>query len=196
MRRRFSGAPEAGNEPPIALAELQAEQDEANAYLVRREVLRARYASAETRLLIDDSDADAAQQLADVTAQMRAELGHEAHVDGLHELRPGVPEGGTLVVLFYAVEPGGTALLLSALEGAASVSADRSRAIEVSAEVLRSVRAGEDPDAAEFGFGDKRSFLDEFFPDDADEVEAGAAALIARNRAGTAAPGAPDSQAR
>ena len=65
---------------------------------------------------------------------------------------------------------------------------DRHReAVAASAELLHSAQAGEAPEASAHAFDDTRSFLDAFFPGQADEVEAGAAALVARSRARTLA---------
>jgi DNA-binding XRE family transcriptional regulator len=52
---------------------------------------------------------------------------------------------------------------------------------------LQHVREGQAPEATAHAFDDARSFLDEFFPGSADEIEVGAAALVARNRARTLA---------
>jgi DNA-binding XRE family transcriptional regulator len=73
------------------------------------------------------------------------------------------------------------------LEGRDAVREHHSEAVELSAEVLQRAREGQAPEATEYAFDDARSFLDEFFPGSADEVEAGAAALVARNRARTLA---------
>jgi hypothetical protein len=45
------------------------------------------------------------------------------------------------------------------------------------------IAAGQAPEAGTHAFADVRSFLDEFFPGSAAEVEAAAAAFVARNRA-------------
>ncbi len=105
---------------------------------------------------------------------------------GLMELRPGAPDTDDLSILF-AVEPPGTALLLAVLEGRDARREHYDEAVSLSSEVLRHVRDGQAPEAAAHAFGDVPSFLDEFFAGQALEVEAGAAALTARNRARTLA---------
>jgi Helix-turn-helix domain len=102
------------------------------------------------------------------------------------ELRPGAPGHSDIRILF-AVEPPGTALLIAVLEGRDAVEKRRGEAVELSAEALRRVRAGQAPEAAAQAFDDVPSFLDEFFPGSADDVEAAGAALAARNRARTLA---------
>ncbi len=57
----------------------------------------------------------------------------------------------------------------------------------LSADVLRRARAGQAPEAVSRAYGDTRSFLDEFFPGNAGDVDAGAAALVAKIRARTLA---------
>jgi DNA-binding XRE family transcriptional regulator len=105
---------------------------------------------------------------------------------GLAELRTGAPEADDTRILF-AVEPPGAALLLAVLEGRDALRDHYDEAVSLSAEVLRLVRLGEAPEAAGHVFEDAQSFLDEFFAGEADEVEAGAAFLAARNRARTLA---------
>jgi hypothetical protein len=163
------------------LAALQAESD---TFRISKEVLRARCVAAETYLEIDGTDVAAAGQLAEVTAAMRQLLtGGDGLADDLMELAPGWPDAGG-VLAFFAVEPAGAALLISVIEGADAVGGDRGRAMAISAEVLRRVRAGRDPGASEWEFADGRAFLGEFFPGSAAEVEAGAAALVAASRSG------------
>lgn len=62
-----------------------------------------------------------------------------------------------------------------------------SEAVLLASDLLRRARAGQDPDAAACAFDDTKSFLDEFFPGEADQVETGVAALAARNRGRTLA---------
>lgn len=142
------------------LAAHEALQAETDAFRIRKEVLRARSVAAEAHLAIDQTDADAANQLAEVTAQMRREL---PGAEGLMELRPGAPHGDVLI--FFAAEPAGAALLITVLEGAKAIRRSLVQAMAVSADVLRHVRAGQDPGASEWEFADKRAFLAEFFPD-------------------------------
>jgi DNA-binding XRE family transcriptional regulator len=73
------------------------------------------------------------------------------------------------------------------LEGREAVQDHHREAVVLSADVLRQARAGQAPEAAARAYDDTRSFLEEFFPGSADEVDAGAAALVARIRARTLA---------
>ena len=175
-----------------------------NAFRTRKEALKATYVVAQAEREIretvvnwgasldaarqgsETSDSEAEAKLRQITAEIERELRPPFSVAGLMELRPGAPGDGEIRILF-AVEPAGTALLIAVLEGRAAVREQRSEAVELSAEVLRHARAGEAPEAAEHAFDDVPSFLDEFFPGSAVEVEAGAAALVARNRARTLA---------
>jgi DNA-binding XRE family transcriptional regulator len=60
-------------------------------------------------------------------------------------------------------------------------------AVLLSADVLLEARAGQTPEAWAHGYEDPRSLAEEFFPGQAAEVDAGASALVARNRARTLA---------
>jgi hypothetical protein len=132
------------------------------------------------------ADDDRAAGLEERIAEIERELRPPTSAAGLMELRPGVPGHGDIRILF-AVEPPGTALLIAVLEGRDAVEESRDEAVELSAEVLRRARAGQAPEAAAQAFDDVPSFLDEFFPGSADDVEAAGAALAARNRASTLA---------
>ncbi len=105
---------------------------------------------------------------------------------GLMQLRPGAPLDDDLRILF-AVEPPGTALLLAVLEGRDALRDHYDEAVSLSSEVLRLVRDGLRSEETRYGFADAQSFLDEFFAGAASDVEAGAAALAAANRARTLA---------
>jgi DNA-binding XRE family transcriptional regulator len=59
--------------------------------------------------------------------------------------------------------------------------------VSLSREVLRLIRDGQRSEETRYGFADEQSFLDEFFAGAASDVEAGAAALAAANRARTLA---------
>jgi DNA-binding XRE family transcriptional regulator len=106
--------------------------------------------------------------------------------EGLLELRPGAP-GDSGIRILFAVEPPGAALLIAVLEGREAVQDHHREAVVLSADVLRQARVGQAPEAAARAYDDTRSFLEEFFPGSADEVDAGAAALVARIRARTLA---------
>lgn len=154
---------------------------QADAFRVRKEVLTARYVAAQARLVIyqslaaagpagdDDGQAgdegaesvSAKASLLDVIAEMERELGLPAWPDGLMEMRPGAP-GDIGIRVLFAIEPPGTALLLSALEGPDAVKDHYLQAIVLSADILGRVRAGQEPDAAARGYEDLRSFLEEF----------------------------------
>jgi hypothetical protein len=180
-------------------------QGQVEAFRTRKETLKASYSAAEAQREIREavtalgldvgadggpgegaqaSDAEAAARLREVARQIERELGFAA--DGLIELRPAAP-GDSEIRILFAVEPAETALLIAVLEGRDAVREHHSGAVELSAEVLQRAREGQAPEATEYAFDDARSFLDEFFPGSADEVEAGAAALVARNRARTLA---------
>jgi phage shock protein A len=111
---------------------------------------------------------------------------HRRPLPGLMELRPGAL-GDCQARILFAVEPPGTALLIAVLEGGGGVLDQYNEAVLLSSDVLGRVRAGEAPEATAHAFDDAESFLDAFFPGDAREVEAGTAALVARNRARTLA---------
>lgn len=155
------------------------------AFRVTKEVLKARYVAAHASVLIyqsidtaglagDDGDEkDGGESLStaqasfrDVTAEMERELAQPGWPDGLMELRPGAP-GDIGIRVLFAVEPPGTALLLSVLEGSDAVKDHRGQAIVLCADILRRVRAGQEPEAATCRFDDPRSFLDEFQPNEA-----------------------------
>ncbi|HYK33650.1 MAG TPA: hypothetical protein VEV63_16890 [Streptosporangiaceae bacterium] len=158
----------------------------ADAFRARKEVLKARYVAAHSTLMIHqsidvaglagddaepqgDGDAEAGSgmeaHLRDAVAKMERELGQQGWPSGLMELRPGAP-GDIGVRVLFAVEPRGTALLLSAIEGSEAVKDHYGQAIVLSADILRRVRAGQEPEASARGYPDARSFLDEFQPDD------------------------------
>jgi Helix-turn-helix domain len=141
------------------------------------------------------SDTAAGDRLQEITREIERELraepvtagyGDNCPLPGLMELRPGSP-GDSQVRILFAVEPPGTALLVAVLEGGDDVLDQYNEALLLSSDLLRRVRAGRAPEATAHAFDDAESFLDEFFPGEASEVEASAAALVARNRARTLA---------
>jgi phage shock protein A/DNA-binding XRE family transcriptional regulator len=203
-RRLLPGVLEAEHRLGEQSQRLQARTD---AFRTRKEALKAAYTAARASLLVheaiaapgpagDDSSSqqedpgeaitEAEAKLRDVTGEIERELGHEAWPEGLTELRPGAP-GDSGIRLLFAAEPPGTALLIAVLEGRQAVRDQYQDAVIASADVLRRVRAGQAPEAAVHAYDDRRSFLEELFPGSADEVDAGAAALVARNRARTLA---------
>jgi uncharacterized protein len=167
-------------------------QAEADAFRIRKETLKARYASAVAqeaiaKLLADiaaDEDEQAmahhreaaAEQVSTVTADIDRELGREPCPGGLFELRPTVP--GDDVRLIFAVEPADAVLLISALEGHDAVSEQHVRAVEVSAEILRQVRAGQDPEASAVEFADGRQLAEEFVVSESANSTAGASTVV------------------
>jgi hypothetical protein len=173
---------------------LQARTD---AFRFRKELLKATYTAARAELEVaaemappdrpdPEATATAVARLRDATAQIERELGRQPRPEGLLELRPGAPGDGEIRLIF-AVEPPGTALLIAVLEGRDTARDQYREAVTLSAEVLLEARAGQAPEASARGYDDARSLAEEFFPGQAAEVEAGAAALVARNRARTLA---------
>ena len=185
------------------LRRLQARVD---AFRTKKELLKARYTAARAELQVNeevadpdagpkataegaarlrDATAEGAARLRDVTAEIERELGRQPRSEGLLELRPGAPDGE--IRLIFAVEPPGTALLIAVLEGREAARDQYRDAVTLSADMLLEARAGQAPEASAHGYDDTPSFVEEFFPGQAAEIDAGAAALVARNRAHTLA---------
>jgi phage shock protein A/DNA-binding XRE family transcriptional regulator len=204
VARLLPGATEAGDRLGKECQRLQARTD---AFRARKEVLKATYTAARANLLIhetiaasgragDDRDSqqedlgeaitEAAAKLRDVTAEIERELRQEAWPEGLMELRPG-PPGDSEIRILFAVEPPGAALLIAVLEGRQAVRNQHREAVMLSADVLQRAQAGQAPEAAAHAYDDTQSFLEEFYPGNVGEVDLGAAALAARNRAHTLA---------
>jgi phage shock protein A len=183
------------------LQQLQRRTDE---FRVRKEILKATYVTARAEVQVAEevpaaSDpgaaAEAAGRFRDATAEIRQELGRQPLPDGLLELRPpapgapaapSAPAGGDIRLIF-GLEPPGTALLIAVLEGREAARDQYRDAVLLSADVLLEARAGQAPEALAHGYDDPESFAEEFFPGEAAEVDDGAAALAARNRARTLA---------
>ncbi len=175
------------------------------AFRTRKELLKATYTAARAELQVNEemaaapvsreptaaesagheATAAAAARLRDATAEIERELGRQPLPEGLLELRPGAPDGE--IRLIFAVEPPGTALLIAVLEGREAARDQYRDAVTLSADVLLEARACEAPEASAHGYDDTRSFAEEFFPGQAAEIDAGAALLVARNRAHTLA---------
>jgi phage shock protein A len=183
------------------LQRLQRRTDE---FRVRKELLKATYVTARAEIQVAEeisaaSDpgaaAEAAGRLRDVTAEIRQELGRQPLPDGLLELRSAAPAAPTTpaspadgdIRLIFGLEPPGTALLIAVLEGREAARDQYRDAVLLSADVLLEARAGQAPEASARAYDDTRSLAEEFFPGQAAEVEEGAAALAARNRARTLA---------
>ena len=171
-------------------------QTRTDAFRARKELLKASYTAARAELQVNEEVADpdaadpkataeAAARLRDITAEVERELGRRPLPEGLLELRPGAPDGE--IRLIFAVEPPGTALLIAVLEGREAARDQYRDAVTLSADVLLEARARQAPEASARGYDDTRSFAEEFFPGQAAEIDAGAAALLARNRAHTLA---------
>ena len=166
-------------------------------FRIRKELLKGTYtaARAELQVIEEMADPDPAGQQArteavarvrDAAAAIERELGRQPLPEGLLELRPGAPGDGEIRLVF-AVEPPGTALLIAVLEGREAARDQYREAVLLSADVLLEARAGQAPEASARGYDDPRSFVEEFFPGQAAEIDVGAAALLARNRARTLA---------
>jgi phage shock protein A len=172
---------------------LQRQQARTDAFRTRKELLKAAYTAAHAEVQVNEEVADqgaavpeAVARLRDATAQIERELGRQPLPEGLLELRPGAP-GDSEIRVIFAVEPAGTALLIAVLEGRDTARDQYREAVLLSADVLLEARAGQAPEASARGYDDTRSFVEEFYPGQAAEVDAGAAALLARNRARTLA---------
>ncbi len=188
MRRLLPAVIEARIRLGKANQQLQAR---AEAFRIRKEVLKASYVSAQGRLeihraiaasgLADDDDqqqdgsgtetSDDEAALADAIAQMERALGQQGWPEGLMELWPGAPVRGDLRILF-AVWPVDTVLLIAVLEGRGVVQDQFPEAVMAAADILRKARAGEAPEAASHGYDDLRAFLDEFYPGTAGDASA------------------------
>jgi phage shock protein A len=177
------------------LQRLQRRTDE---FRVRKELLKATYVTARAELQMAEeipaaSDpgaaAEAADRLQDVTAEIRQELGRQPLPDGLLELRPAAPAApaDSEIRLIFGLEPPGTALLIAVLEGREAARDQYRDAVLLSADVLLEARAGQAPEASAHAYDDTRSLAEDFFPGQAAEVDDGAAAVAARNRARTVA---------
>jgi hypothetical protein len=159
----------------------------AEAFRVRKEVLKASFTAAESSLRVHETVAtsglsgddgvwppeDAGEEisaarvrLAGITARMERELGQEAWPEGLMALRPGARDRDDICILF-AVEPPGAALLIAVLEGLDVVAERYAEAILAAADMLQLVRAGRAPEAAAYSYGDPESLLAGFAPGDA-----------------------------
>ena len=180
------------------LQRLQRRTDE---FRVRSELLKATYVAARAELQVAEeipaasepgAAAEAADRLRDVTAEIRQELGRQPLPDGLLELRPATPatsaaSGDDQIRLIFGLEPPGTALLIAVLEGREAARDQYRDAVLLSADVLLEARAGQAPEASAHAYDDTRSLAEDFFPGQAAEVEDGAAAVAAGNRARTLA---------
>ena len=109
---------------------------------------------------------------------------------GLLELRPGAPDEARAGLLFV-VGPPETAVLAGWVEDPGGSAESYREVLQIVAGRLAEARSGPRPaatsaPAAFISYGPE-SFLDEFFPGEETEVEIGAGAVVARNRAHTLA---------
>ncbi len=188
--------------------ESQGRQRKLEAFRTRKEILNATYTATQAEVAIpeafaaagpDGSDRESHEEERDAAASKLREIEQEiarelqaapwaeGHGDlrpqpGLMGLQPGAPDTDDLRIIF-AIEPPGTVLLLALLDGRDALREHYDEAVSLSSEVLRHVRDGQAPEAVARAYDDVPSFLDGFFAGEATEVEAGAAALTARNRA-------------
>src|SRR5215469_3167687 len=103
---------------------------------------------------------------------------------GMMELRPGAPDDVEVGLLFVA-EPADTAAMVAWVDDPGGTLAAYQEVIPVAVGRLAAARSAPpaEASAADLVAYDTESFLDEFFPGAATEVEVGAAALAARSRA-------------
>jgi uncharacterized protein len=153
-------------------------QAAADMFLVRKETLTAAYTAVEAQRrvagLLAGSDsgeeglpdpAENAARLAEIEAQMEELLADETGPPRLLELRPGESGApGSDVSLIFAIEPPGTALLISVVHGDDALRYEWQEAAEVAAEVLRRVRAGQDPGASAVRFSGAAAFAAAYAP--------------------------------
>lgn len=164
-------------------------QARVDAFRVRKEGLKARYAAARGSLIAreamaglagDDTEhqqvfgaeaiSAARSRLRDVTSEVGKELGQETWPDGLMEL-PATP-GDSGIRILFAVEPPNMVLLIAVLEGLEPASDLYREAVMLVADKLQRMRAGQASEAAAHSYDDPRSFLDEFYPGNADDASA------------------------
>jgi phage shock protein A len=144
--------------------------------------------------MADASASEVLREISDLTRTLDdgsgpADQGDLLPPPGMMELRPGAPDGGRAGVLFV-VESRDTAVLVALVEDRGGSPGQYQEAIRLATARLTMAQSGEPSVAVPsdaFTAYDADSFLDEFFPGAETEVEIGAAALIARNRAHTLA---------
>jgi phage shock protein A/DNA-binding XRE family transcriptional regulator len=190
-------------------------QAKVEAFRVQKETLKASYTAAEAAqsvreaFALTDTDTDdpeavqadvsagfasatstaseILQEIRDLTppfpASPRPEDGGIELPPGLMELRPGAPDDVRAGLLF-AVEPPDTAVLAAWVDDPGGPADPYRGVVELAAGHLPP--AGTSP-PADFISYNAESLLDEFFPGEETEVEVGAGALVARDRAHTLA---------
>ncbi|MGH3398128.1 MAG: PspA/IM30 family protein [Streptosporangiaceae bacterium] len=195
-----------GEEQRITAAS-QRLQAKVDAFRTRKETIKAIYTADEASRTVGEAFAGIGEdtgdlEVIDAGAEAFSEAGsapaevskvpEEPRVlapPGVMELRPGAPDQ-VQVGLLFVMEPQHGAVLVAWVE-------DPGQSPDAYQEVIPAVtarlamaqsgppEAGASPGA--FTSYDAESFLDEFFPGEGAEVEIGAAALVARNRAHTLA---------
>lgn len=207
LRRRLATADETERKRTAQSRRIQGLVD---TFRTRKEVLKARYTALQAEYNVqqildqfnagtgsDGGAATADPQIAQIEREIEREIGQAfspvsvaAGTGGppaeLLELRPEAPDEDEIRVLF-GVEPAGTALLISVLEGDDALRDHYDEAVSLSTEVLQQARDGEAPEAAARSFASPGEFLGEFFPGEADRVSAAAVELTARNHGRTLA---------
>jgi DNA-binding XRE family transcriptional regulator len=132
------------------------------------------------------------QEIRDMAPTTDGEPGPDGHdgassLPGMMELRPGAP-GIVRVGLLFAIEPQDTAVVVAHVTDPGGSPDDYQEVIRIAKDRLAAAQPS--PATASpvtFISYDAESFLDEFFPGEETEVEIGAGALAARNRAHTLA---------
>ena len=197
-----------GEEEKLSTAS-QRLQARVEAFRVRKETLKATYTAAEASESVreafaltgtdtDDPEAVKAdvsasstpsgirQEIRDLTPPIPVRPGPDEGgiqpLSGLMELRPGAPDD-VRAALVFAVEPPGTAVLVAWLDDPGGPPDSYRDVIELAAGRLPPAGTS----SADFISYNAESLLDEFFPGEGTEVEVGAGALVARNRAHTLA---------
>jgi DNA-binding XRE family transcriptional regulator len=188
-------------------------QAKVEAFRVQKETLKATYTAAEAAqtvheafalTLTDTDDPEAVpadvpagfssatstaseilQEIRDLTPPFPVSSGPDE--DGIHlppglmELRPGAP-GNVRAGLVFAVEPPDTAVLVAWADDPGGPLDSYRDVIEVAAGRLPPAGTSSPADFISYN---AESLLDEFFPGEGTEVEVGAGALVARDRAHT-----------
>jgi len=132
------------------------------------------------------------QEIRDLTPSSQGSSGPTDRDDiplppGMMELRPDAP-GDVRVSLLFVVEPQDTAVLVALVQDPGGSPDEYQQVIPIATARLAMAQSGPPATAASpvaFTSYDTESFLEEFFPGEETEVEIGAAALVARNRAHT-----------
>jgi DNA-binding XRE family transcriptional regulator len=139
---------------------------------------------------VPDEIADLTRTSEDDSGPAEQDQGGVLPPPGMMELRPGAPDSARVGLLFV-VEPQDTAVLVAWVEDPGGSPDEYQDVIRLATSRLAMAQSAATPAAAAssvvFISYDAESFLDEFFPGEETEVDIGAAALIARNRAHTLA---------